>query len=78
MESIPVLSEFVQAGVTGLCLALIVTLVYVIRLYNSSLMTFSEVVRDFTVSLEKNNERLDRLGRLEDRLESRRNGNKTT
>ena len=55
------LTEFVQAGVVGVCIALIVALGYIVKLFVGALMTFAEVVRGFTSSVEKLNERIDRL-----------------
>jgi len=75
MESIPVLSELMQAGVVGICLALIVTLIYVIKLNINALMTFSGVLRDFTAVIEKHNERLDGWHR-DGQFEGRRKADK--
>jgi hypothetical protein len=78
MESMPVISDFVQAGAVGVCLALIVALGYIVRLFVGALMTFADVVRGFSLSVEKLNERIDRLEYQHhtDRAESRRKADK--
>jgi hypothetical protein len=61
MENMPVLSEFVQYGVIGICLALITQNGFQTWQFVKSLLTFAEVTRGFTASVEKLNERIERL-----------------
>ena len=61
MESVPIINEWIQAGVVGLCMSLIASLVYVVRLFTNSLMTIAVAIREFTGVIAKHNERLERI-----------------
>ena len=69
MENMPVMSEFVQYGVVGICCFLIAQNGFQTWHFVKSLMAFAEVTRGFTASVEKLSERIDRLedARLSDR-----------
>ena len=69
MENMPVMSEFVQYGVVGICCFLIAQNGFQTWHFVKSLMAFAEAVRDLTVGVEKLNERVDRIedARLSDR-----------
>ena len=56
----PLISELVQTGVVGICLALVGALIYIVRLFTTALLSLSEVVRNAAVTIERLNERIER------------------